>query len=189
MTGSPQDANWSICRRLADKGTSSPPAPSITSGLAPQGSGIRSGFDFDAFARGGDMRRGWQLEAIGFRQNPLGSQPGQAPHRVAIGFAVEPGLDRLPIIAAQCASQGRAEHGLADPGVRAGDDEACAHGSSRSSSNRSASIISLDKLLARMQSERDAQARRPFGHRRRPDRADVVAVAAHGGRQGCRAPV
>ena len=70
------------------------------------------------------------------------AEPREPPHGFAVRLALKARLDRLPIVRAKRAGERRAEHGLANPRVRAGDDEAHGYCPSRSSSKRSASIIS-----------------------------------------------
>ena len=124
IAGRPQDAKTSIWRRSGESGTINPPAPSITSGPGRAGIASRPWLDPRALPRRGYVRRCGQLEAVGFGQDALLAQPRKAAHGFAVRFALKPRLDRLPIARAERARERRAEHGLANPCVRAGDDEA-----------------------------------------------------------------
>ena len=93
------------------------------------------------------MRRCRQPQPVGFRQNALAGELRQTADGIAVGFVLKPGLDWFPIITVERPHERRAEYGLANSGVSPGHDKAGAHGSNRSSSKRSASIISLTSSI------------------------------------------
>ncbi len=142
IAGRPQDAKTSIWRRSGESGTINPPAPSITSG--PGRAGIASWLASirSALPRRGDVRRCGQLEPVRLGEDAVCAQPRKAAHGFAVRLALKARLHRLPIARAERARERRAEHGLANSCVRAGDDKAHGYCPSRSSSKRSASIIS-----------------------------------------------
>src|SRR5258708_38514942 len=93
------------------------------------------------------MRRGRCPQAIALGQDTIGRETRQPPHGFGIGFLRKPRLDRLPVIAIERAGKRGGEHGLADAGIGAGDDDRLRHESrlifSASASNRSAITLSV----------------------------------------------
>ena len=142
IAGRPQDAKTSIWRRSGESGTINPPAPSITSG--PGRAGIASWLasirtPSRAAAMCGDAG---SLSRYASGRMRSAAKPRKAAHGFAVRLALKARLHRLPVARAERARERRAEHGLANSCVRAGDDKAHGYPPSRSSSKRSASIIS-----------------------------------------------
>ena len=64
---------------------------------------------------------------VGLEQNARGLEAAQPPHGLRVGFAFEAGLHRFPVIPVERLCQRCCKDGLADVGVGAGNDDACAH--------------------------------------------------------------
>src|SRR3546814_15195788 len=79
------------------------------------------GIDDNAVNFGGKMRRGGGDKAPGLGMD---RDAGEAGDDLAVGFFLQPRLDRFPVGKAESARQCRGKAGFPDAGVGAGDDEA-----------------------------------------------------------------
>src|SRR3546814_4639458 len=79
------------------------------------------GIDDNAVNFGGKMRRGGGDKAPGLGMD---RDAGEAGDDLAVGFFLQPRLDRFPVGKAERARQCRGKDGFPDAGVGAGDDEA-----------------------------------------------------------------
>jgi hypothetical protein len=148
-TGRPQRANRSANSRSRVIGTSTPPAPSTTSGhrhrAAPAARVDRHAVDL-----GRAMRRAGRGQPIGLGQDVHGRQPAQ-PRDGRRRRCLHPArLDRLPVSQPARPAPGErgGEHRLADIGVGAGDDEGARWLAARSP-NHCIARLETDQIEAR----------------------------------------